>query len=158
VATYELSRSLRESGVHVIGGFHTHMEGRVLGVLLKGAQLITIVPARSLEKYRIPKEWRPGVEAGHIRLLSPFANGQHRITRKLARERNRFVMEQADHILFIHASPGGDTEALCKEAIDTGKNVYCMKSPNNQHLVELGAQAAAIEELTSALAGRMPPK
>lgn len=153
VATYELGRALREYGVHVIGGFHTHMERRVLDILLKGAQPITICPARSLERYRVPKAWRDGVESGRIRLISPFAEGQHRVTRKLARERNRFVMAQTDHILFIHASPSGDTEALCQEAIAAGKHVYCLESPNNQHLVELGARNVVIDQFLAGLVG-----
>src|SRR5437870_6151173 len=71
--TYDLALALREAGVPVIGGFHTPMEKECLEVLLRGRQPVVICPARSIERLRMPMNWRKPYAEGRLLILSPFA-------------------------------------------------------------------------------------
>jgi len=42
--------------------------------------------------------------------------------------------------LFVHAAPGGRTEALAREVIGWGKPVYALAHSDNRNLVDLGAR------------------
>lgn len=67
--TYDLMCSLRNSGVTVISGFHSPIEKECLRLLLRGSQPIVICPARSIERMRVPTEWRDALAAdplGHF--------------------------------------------------------------------------------------------
>lgn len=44
--------------------------------------------------------------------------------------------------MFVHAAPGGRTEALAREVIGWGKPVYALAHPDNRNLVDLGALEA----------------
>jgi hypothetical protein len=59
----------REQGRCIISEFHSPIEKECLQILLRGGQPIIICPARSLERMRIPMEWRAGIGAGWILLL-----------------------------------------------------------------------------------------
>jgi predicted Rossmann fold nucleotide-binding protein DprA/Smf involved in DNA uptake len=72
-------------------------------------------------------------------LLSPFDETERRVTAELAASRNRFVAALADRVLFIHAAPGGRTEALAREVIGWGKPVYALDHAANSHLSARGA-------------------
>ena len=70
--TYDLARAMRDAGVPVIGGFQTPMEKECLRLLLRGGQPVVVCPARSVEKMRIPRDWRDPLNAGRMLVLSPF--------------------------------------------------------------------------------------
>jgi hypothetical protein len=53
--TYNLARVLRDNGSAAIGGFHSSMEKECLRLLIKGQQLIVIVPARSIDLRTVGK-------------------------------------------------------------------------------------------------------
>ena len=55
----------------------------------------------------------------------------------------------ADRLLIAHAEKGGKTERLCKNALAHGKPVFVLDSPDNAHLLELGAVPVAAEDPTS---------
>jgi len=59
----------RDQGRCIISGFHSPIEKECLQILLRGRQPIIICPARSLERMRIPTEWREGIKTG--RTTSP---------------------------------------------------------------------------------------
>jgi hypothetical protein len=50
--TYDITQRLRQSGVTVIGGFHSPMEQECLRILLRGTQPVVVCPARSLSGMR----------------------------------------------------------------------------------------------------------
>jgi len=52
---YDLSQSLKEAGVTVIGGFHSPIERECLTILLRGKQPVIVCPARSINGLRIRK-------------------------------------------------------------------------------------------------------
>lgn len=99
----------RNRGRCIISGFHSPIEKECLQILLRGRQPIIISPARSLEGMRIPTEWRRGIEAGRILLLSPFEPPQRRLTAALSEQRNKIVAAMADEAYFAHTTPDGKT-------------------------------------------------
>lgn len=152
VHVYDVALALRHAGVAVVSGFHTLLEREALHVLLKGSQPIVACPARSVAAYRAPAAWRPAIEAGRLRLTSPFPAGVRRATAELARQRNRFVAELAAALLVAYASPGGETEALALEALAAGKPVLVFDSPHNRPLMDGGARPVTAATVIPALA------
>lgn len=138
--TYDLARVLRDSGVPVIGGFHTPLEKEAFDLLVRGDQPVVICPARSLHRMRVPRAWRSSIADKRLLVLSPFEDKYHRITAALADVRNRFVAALARDLLVIYAAPGGKTEALIRQALHAGKRVCALESDANAHLFEWGAQ------------------
>ncbi len=105
----------RNRGRCIISGFHSPIEKECLQILLRGRQPIIISPARSLEGMRIPTEWRRGIEAGRILLLSSFESSQRRLTAALSEQRNKMVAAMADEVYFAHITPGGKTARLAEQ-------------------------------------------
>jgi len=105
----------RDEGRCVISGFHSPIEKECLKILLRGRQPIIICPARSLEGIRIPLEWRNGIEAGRVLLLSPFDPSQHRLTAALSEQRNRMVAALANEVYFAHINQGGRIARLAEQ-------------------------------------------
>ena len=139
--TYDLARTLRDSGVVVIGGFHSRMERECLDLLLRGRQPIVICPARGLHRMRIPPAWKRPLESGRLLILSPFGEKERRVTAELAAQRNEFVAALADEVFIVHASPGSKTEEFCAELIARGKPIFVLNRKDNQRLLECGARA-----------------
>lgn len=137
--TYDLARALRNADVTIIGGFQSPMEKECLDLLLRGTAPIVVCPARGLGRMRIPGDWKRPLAEGRLLLLSFFDDGVRRATADLAARRNTYVVALADRILIAHAGKGSKTERLCRGALAQGKPVFTLDSPNNAHLVELGA-------------------
>lgn len=143
----DLAHVLRDRGAVVIGGFHTPVERACLDILLAGTGPIIVCPARGM--YRsIPAQFRQPVADGRLLLLSPFDTAERRVTSELAASRNRFVAALAARVLFVHAAPGGRTEALAGEVIGWGKPVYALTHTANANLIAQGAQPATFDSIT----------
>ena len=138
VQASDLAHALRDHGAAVIGGFHTPVERACLEIVLGGAGPLIVCPARGMYK-TIQAGFRRPLANGRLLLLSPFDEIARRVTADLAAYRNRFVAALAERILFIHAAPGGKTEALAREVIGWGKPVYTLKHDANSRLLALGA-------------------
>jgi predicted Rossmann fold nucleotide-binding protein DprA/Smf involved in DNA uptake len=137
---HDTARQLSASGQAVIGGFQSPAEREMLTMLLRGQSPIVLCPARGLEGMRIPAGWKPGLEAGRLLLLSPFAAELRRATAQQAERRNRLVFSLARRALIVHAAPGGKLESLCQE-ISTGQvDLFTYDSPHNQNILSLGAR------------------
>jgi len=121
--TYDAVCALRDSSVTAISGFHSPIEKECLRLLLRGAQPIVICPARSIERMRVPREWRRPLAAGRLLILSPFDTKHPRITAENAQYRNRFAAALATRILIPHAAPGSKTEAFARDVARWGKRV-----------------------------------
>ncbi len=87
----------------------------------------------------IPVKFRKPLAAGRLLLLSPFEEAERRVTAELAAIRNRFIAALAHRVLFVHAAPGGRTEALAREVIGWGKPVYALEHAANSNVSALGA-------------------
>jgi predicted Rossmann fold nucleotide-binding protein DprA/Smf involved in DNA uptake len=144
VQASDLAHGLRDRGAAVIGGFHTSVEAACLEILLAGAGPLIVCPARGMYK-TIPAELRKPLAAGRLLLLSPFEATERRVTAELAAARNRFVAALAERVLFIHAAPGGRTEALAREVIGWGKPAYALAHVANAHLFALGVRDVAMD-------------
>ena len=154
---YDAACALRHGGVPVIGGFHTAIETDCLDILLRGTQPVVLSPARGIGRMRIKRTWEGLLAQGRLLLISPFDDAQMRMTKKLAKERNRFVIEQAAALLVVHATPGGETEVAARYALAQAKPVFTLPSTHNAHLVALGAQPVGVPDLTAAVRAALSP-
>ncbi len=136
---YDLARTLRSADLTLIGGFQSPMEKDFLDLVLRGPSSVVICPARGLGTMRIPKGWKNQLNEGRLLFLSFFDDTVHRPTADLAATRNAHVAALADRLLIAHAEKGGKTEKLCKDALVHGKPVFALDSPDNVHLLKLGA-------------------
>ncbi len=137
--TYDLARVLRNTDVTIVGGFQSPMEKECLDLLLRGTAPVVVCPARGLGRMRVPGGWKKPLVERRLLLLSFFDDGVRRATADLAARRNTYVAALADRILIAHAGIGSKTEGLCRDALAQGKPVFTLDSPDNAHLVELGA-------------------
>ena len=137
--TYDLARTLRNKEVTLVGGFQTPMEKEYLSLLLRGAISVVVCPARGLGRMRVPAGWKKPLGDGRLLLLSFFDDDIHRPTATIASRRNSHVAALSDRLLITYAEPGGRSEQLRKDAVARGKSVFTVHSPDNAHLMELGA-------------------
>jgi len=133
VKTYEYVRSLRDKDISAVGGFHSPVEQECLRLLLRGPSPVIVCPARSIQRMRPRPEWKAPLKTGRMLIVSPFEDGQDRMTSKLAEQRNVFVMALADTGFFPYASPSGKTEGLCRRAVALGVKILTLDCADNQH-------------------------
>ncbi len=65
------------------------------------------------------------------------------------------MLTQARTVLTLHATPGGRTETLVRDAIAAGKPVATLDHPANAHLVALGAVPVTAATVVGWYAGLM---
>jgi hypothetical protein len=150
--TYDLAQALRDAGQTVVGGFHSPMEQECLALLLRGSQPVIVCPARAIDDWRMPADWRPAIDAGRLLVVSPFEAKERRVTAELAERRNRFVAGLADEVFVAYAAPGSRTAAFAGEVAGWGKPLLTLDDPDNAGLLALGAAAISPE----AVRGRTP--
>ena len=153
--TYDLARALRDTDATIIGGFQSPMEKECLDLLLRGTAPVVVCPARGLNRMRTPKIWKDPLAEGRMLILSFFDGNIHRPTATIAARRNAHIAALADRILIAHAEPGGKTETLCKDALAQDKPVFVLDSPDNAHLIELGAIPIPAEKVCDAIQGKV---
>ena len=151
VAAYDAIRRLRDAGASVAGGFHGPMERECLDLLLRGRGPTLVCSARSLERARVPAQWRAPLADGRLLMLSPFVGPPRRQNAADAHERNRVVAALSERVLIAHAEPGGHTEALAVEALGWGAPVYVLAGPEGSTLVERGARAVNASDVAAEL-------
>jgi len=144
---FDTAKALRNTGVTVVGSFHTPIERELLKIFLRGKQHIIICPARSIEGWRMPKEYAKPIKDGRLLILSCIDSKHKRITAETSRIRNEFVATLADKILIVHASKGSKTETLCEYLIGQGHSIHTFQSPYNKHLLEAGAKIFKTESI-----------
>jgi predicted Rossmann fold nucleotide-binding protein DprA/Smf involved in DNA uptake len=147
----DAATALRDAGVPVISGFHSPVERECLRLLLRGAQPVVICPARSLERMRVPADWRVPITEGRLLLISPFPPKQNRMTAALAAQRNEFVAALARAVLVVYADPAGQIESLARKVLRWRKPLLALDSPHNARLCDLGAKSVAPSSLLSTI-------
>jgi len=145
---YDLSRSLRDNGITVIGGFHSPIEKDCLDLLLKGTQPIILCPARSIENMLVKKIFRQPLDEGRLLFLSPFEKKKKRHTAKTSQLRNQFVALMANAVFVTYAEADGKIEVMTDEILYLNKPLYTFESVYNKNLVERGAQPVNKENIT----------
>ena len=144
------------SGHPNLGYAKVSIEQDCLDILLRGTQPVVICPARGIGRMRVKPAWKQPLAQGRLLLISPFNDAQMRMTKPLAAQRNRFVVNRAAALLVIHANPGGQTEAAARRALAQAKPVLTLPSPHNAHLITLGAQPVPVPDLTAAIHAALP--
>lgn len=147
VQTYELARALRDAAVPVISGFHSPMEKECLLMLLHGCQPLIVCPARSIERLRIAKDWKPPLRQGRLLILSPFADTSRRVTTTRADFRNQCVAALAHALLVPYAAPAGHLVRLCHTVKSWGKPLLTVAHKANRSLFALGAKPIRPEQI-----------
>ncbi|MCX5804202.1 MAG: DNA-processing protein DprA [Proteobacteria bacterium] len=138
VQTHDCMKSLKNSEVTAIGGFHSQIEQECLSILLRCKSPIIICPARSIKNMRIKQEYQQPLDEGRLLFISPFIEKENRISTQRADARNHFAAALADIIFVPHAQPKGKTEKLCLEIAGWGKAIFTLSNTYNKHLISLG--------------------
>jgi predicted Rossmann fold nucleotide-binding protein DprA/Smf involved in DNA uptake len=115
--SYDWAAEMKRDGICVISGFHSKLEKDALDILLGGIQPIVIALARSIYE-KTPAALKTHIEVGRLLMVSPFPDGIGRPNRNTAFQRNQFVVDNADEIVFAHIHAGG---MLSKLVIPEGK-------------------------------------
>ncbi len=146
--TYDMVQILRETGMTVIGGFHSPMEHECLTILLRGKQPVIVCLARNIEGMRIRKEFKKPLEDGRLLILSPFNENQRRPTVKTTQYRNLFVAALSSVIFVTYAEPSGKTEEFCQEILSWQKPLYTFDSDFNKNIINMGARPVKPENVS----------
>jgi predicted Rossmann fold nucleotide-binding protein DprA/Smf involved in DNA uptake len=149
--TYDLAREIRDSGITVIGGFHSPMERECLSLLLRGKQPIVWCLAKRLAIRGLPKEDLQPLEEGRLLILSPFGERVDRATQQTALFRNEVVAALADRVFVSYAAPGGKTESFCRRVVHWHKQLFTFDVPETASLRSIGAQP--IQHATNIMGG-----
>jgi len=96
---------MAERGETVIGGFQSKIERDVLHFLLKGRQPVIIVLARRMYSV-LPEELRQPIADGRLLIISTAPRAV-RVSKEAAFDRNRYIAEIADDIVFGYINEGG---------------------------------------------------
>ena len=145
--SYDLARSLRDTGTSVIGGFHSPIEKDCLELLLKGTQPIILCPARSIENMLVKKLFRQPLDEGRILFLSPFEKKIKRQTGQTSQLRNQFVAMLANTAFVAHAEADGKLAEISNEILSWNKPLYTFESDYNKPLIEMGAISVNLDDI-----------
>ena len=138
--TFDYIRSLKDSDMAVIGGFHSPMEKECLNILFRGEMPVIICLARSLQSARVPQSWLSMIQEERLLIISPFPDHIRRMSAKTSMLRNEFIAALSDTIFVPYASPGGKTDSFCRKILQWGKPLLTLDAPENSHLISLGVQ------------------
>lgn len=147
IRTFDAVRELRDTGVAMIGGFHSPMEQECLEILLRGSQPIIVCPAKGLVGLRYPGPWRQALAAGRLLLLSIFSHHIRRTTLEQAMLRNDLVAAMGDAVLVPYASPGGKTATAIARARERCQPVFTFDEEANPEALRLGAQPYCLAKM-----------
>ncbi len=103
----DLAQRWRAENRAVISAFHTPVEKECLRIFLRGRQRIAICPARGLDPFQLPTDWKQKFACGELLIVSPFDSSIRRATKETAEIRTRFVLSLAQEQTIIHATTGG---------------------------------------------------
>lgn len=109
---YDWAEQMRKEGKCVISGFSSHLEKDVLHFLLKGNQPIILVLARQMYK-KVPEELQPLIDNGRLLIISTSATTRQ--SKATAHNRNKYICELADQIVFVGVTEGSSLHPLREE-------------------------------------------
>jgi hypothetical protein len=107
VEAMDLAQRWRAENRAVISGFHTPVEKECLRIFLRGPQPVVICPARGLDPFQLPADWRTKFQRNELLVVSLFDLSVRRPTRETAEARTRLVFALAARHTILHATPGG---------------------------------------------------
>jgi len=109
--SYDWATEMKQQDRCVISGFHSKLEKDVFDILLRGTQPIILALATSIYE-KPPKKFHPHIDVGRLLIVSQFPQGINHPNRSLALQRNQFVVDNADEVVFAHVYEGGMLEKL----------------------------------------------
>jgi len=115
---YDWATDMRNRGECVISGFSSKLEQDVLHFLLKGTQPIILVLARRMYKV-IPQGLQAALDQKRLLIIS--TSNSARQSKATALERNKYICDIADKILFVGVTERSSLLPL-KHAFCTKKN------------------------------------
>jgi hypothetical protein len=89
---------------------------------------------------RLATDQRSLVEAGRLLIVSPFNDGNGRISARLAERRNRFITTLCDELFVPYVSPNGQLQRLCAELLAKRRVIWTTECCENQELIQRGAR------------------
>lgn len=119
---YDWATQQRKSGRCVISGFHSQIEKDVLHFLLKGTQPVIMVLGRSLYK-NMPTELIKPLEEKRLLIVSVVAQSTNRQSVESATIRNKYIVENADVVVFGSLDPNGMLFQLYTEIENLNKHI-----------------------------------
>ena len=163
IKSYDLARSLRTSPATFIGGFQSRSKRSSSNCSCAGprpprSDAPPLPVCHSLPRPRHRRDARSPRVAPALGRRPPAAplhlpDNIRRPTAAAAAQRNTCVAALADRFLILHASEGGKTAELCRQALAAGKPVYALDAPANARLIALGARHLSRLALQQAGAG-----
>jgi hypothetical protein len=109
--SYDWAAEMKRARRCVISGFQSKLERDVFDILLVGDSSLIWVLARGIYD-RAPVKYREHITGGRLLIASPFADNIKKPHRGLAFERNQFIVDNADEVVFAHIHAGGMLERL----------------------------------------------
>lgn len=119
---YDWAVEQKNKGVCLISGFHSKIEQDVYDILLKGAQPLIMVLARSLKK-KYDDKTESALNNNRLLILTPFDETVTRVTRETAAVRNSFAADMADEVFIAYARQEGSIEKLALKLKNQGKKI-----------------------------------
>ena len=111
---YDWATEQRKAGNCVMSGFHSKIEKDVLHFLLKGKQPIILVLARSIYK-QLPEEFIKPMAENRLLIVSVVSQTTNRQSVDSALIRNKYIIENADKVVFGSLDPNGMLYQLYSE-------------------------------------------
>ena len=120
MACYDWATQQRSAGRCIISGFHSQIEKDVLHFLLKGTQPVIMVLGRSLYK-KLPEELIKPLEENRLLIVSVASQSTNRQSVESAVIRNKYIIENADEVVFGSLDEAGNLYQLYLEQKGTKK-------------------------------------
>jgi len=122
MACYDWATQQRSAGRCVISGFHSPLEKDVLHFLLKGQQPVIMVLGRSLYK-KIPEELIKPIKENRLLIVSVVPQTTNRQSVESAMIRNKYIIENADEVIFGSLDVTGNLYPLYEEIKENKKHI-----------------------------------
>lgn len=127
MACYDWATQQRSASRCVISGFHSQIEKDVLHFLLKGTQPIIMVLGRSLYK-QLPEVFIKPLKDNRLLIVSVVSQSINRQSVKTSMIRNKYIVENAESVVFGYIDPKGILFQLYSE-ISSLKNSLILSTP-----------------------------
>ena len=124
--SYDFASKMKLAGKCVISGFQSKLERDVLDLLLDGDSPLIMVHACGMPE-SAPVKLREHISSGRLLIVSPFDKRVKRVHRGLALQRNQFIVDNADEVVFAYMRSGGMLEQL---KMREGVPVYVLDGEN----------------------------
>ena len=128
--SYDFASEMKIAGRCVISGFQSKLERDVFDLLLDGDSPLILVHACGMPEHT-PVKQREHIASGRLLLVSPFDKSIKRTHKGLAMQRNQFIVDNADEVVFAHIRPGGLLDRL---TMREGLPVRVLDKENEQEI------------------------